>query len=215
MIDFLLHIDQHLFGLFSQYGLWAYAILFLIVFCETGLIVTPLLPGDSLLFASGLMASQGLLHVHFLAALLTAAAILGGSVNYSIGYFFSHRIHFSDDNRFLKKRYFGIARVFYQKHGGKAIVIGRFMPIVRTFVPFVAGSVTMQYFTFMLYNVLGAIIWIVSFVYLSYFFGHLARVRDHFSLIIALIVGLSILPAIIGFFRYKLHNNGKGLEEIE
>lgn len=207
-VDFVLHIDVHLFELVEQYGLWVYVILFIIVFCETGLVVTPFLPGDSLLFASGVVAGTGLLGYGNLLALLLAAGILGDAVNYFIGRHVGPAI-FSRETRFIKKEYLIKAHLFYERHGGKAIVLARFVPIVRTFAPFVAGVAHMHRHTFFLYNIAGCILWVGSLVSAGYFLGNLEWVRRNFSLIVYAIVLVSVLPVVVEIFRAWLAGKRK------
>lgn len=199
-IDFILHIDVHLATIVSQYGAWTYAILFLIIFCETGLVVTPFLPGDSLLFATGALAAATDLDVIVLFVLLTIAAILGDAVNYWVGKTIGERL-FDGRIRYLKREHLDRTHAFYEKYGGKTIVIARFVPIVRTFAPFVAGMGSMSYSKFAMYNVGGGILWIGSLLFAGYMFGNLPIVRDNFGLVIIAIIILSILPAIIEIVR--------------
>lgn len=198
LIDFVLHIDKHLDQIFLQYGAWSYAILFLIIFCETGLVITPFLPGDSLLFATGALSARGSLDVHLLAVLLTIAAIVGDAVNYSIGYYFGHKLVGS---RFIKRQHIERTHRFYEKYGGKTIIIARFVPIVRTFAPFLAGMGEMTYRKFALYNVTGGVLWILSFLYLGYFFGSHPVVKSNFTLVILGIIVVSLLPPLIEVAR--------------
>lgn len=195
LIDFILHIDKHLFELVAQYGLWVYALLFLIVFCETGLVVTPFLPGDSLLFASGVVAGAGLLGYPQLLIILLVAGIMGDAVNYSIGRFVGPSI-FKKDTRFIKKQHLLKAHAFYEKHGGKAIVLARFIPIIRTFAPFVAGIALMNPATFFFFNVTGCILWVGTLVSAGYFLGNTPFVRDNFAIIVYLIIIISVLPVV-------------------
>lgn len=204
LISFILHIDQHLRELASQYGGWLYAILFLIVFCETGLVVTPFLPGDSLLFAAGSLTAlaDSAMNIHLLFLLLTSAAILGDTVNYAAGQYFGEKV-FSPNARVLKQAYLERTHAFFERHGGKTIVIARFVPIIRTFAPFVAGAGSMTYRHFLFYNVTGAIAWTSSFLYGGYFFGNLPFVRQNFTLVILAIIILSIMPGVIEFWRQR------------
>lgn len=204
LISFILHIDQHLRELASQYGGWLYAILFLIVFCETGLVVTPFLPGDSLLFAAGSLTAlaDSAMNIHLLFLLLTSAAILGDTVNYAAGQYFGEKV-FSPNARVLKQAYLERTHAFFERHGGKTIVIARFVPIIRTFAPFVAGAGRMTYRNFLFYNVTGAIAWTSSFLYGGYFFGNLPFVRQNFTLVILAIIILSIMPGVIEFWRQR------------
>ena len=199
-IDFILHIDVHLATIVSQYGGWTYAILFLIIFCETGLVVTPFLPGDSLLFATGALAAATDLNVIILFILLTIAAIIGDAVNYWIGKTVGDKL-FDGRIRYLKREHLDRTHAFYEKYGGKTIVIARFVPIVRTFAPFVAGMGSMSYGKFAMYNVAGGILWIGSLLAAGFLFGNLPIVRDNFGLVIIAIIILSIMPAVIEIIR--------------
>jgi membrane-associated protein len=201
IIDFIVHVDVHLDEIIRQYGTWTYAILFLIIFAETGLVVTPFLPGDSLLFAAGTFAARGSLEPAMLFILLAIAAILGDAVNYSVGRYLAPRAE--RGFRFIKKEHLDKTHAFYERHGGKTIIIARFMPIVRTFAPFVAGIGAMEYRRFAMFNVTGAILWIGLFVYAGYFFGNIPAVEHNFTLVIMAIVLLSILPGIIEYVRHR------------
>jgi membrane-associated protein len=200
LIDFILHIDQHLSEIIQAYGTWTYALLFLIIFLETGFVVTPFLPGDSLLFAAGTFAALGSLNVWLLWGLLFGAAILGDTVNYWIGHTVGPRA-FERDYRFLKRSYLERTQAFYAKHGGKTIVLARFVPIIRTFAPFVAGVGTMNYGRFITYNVLGGFLWTFIFVFLGYFFGNIPFVRRNFELVILAIILISVLPMVVEYVR--------------
>ena len=202
-IELLLHIDRYLIELVSHYGAWIYAILFAIVFCETGLVVTPFLPGDSLLFAAGSLAAVGQMDVHFLFMLLTAAAVLGDTVNYACGHVLGDKVIAAENPRFLKKEYLARTHRFFEKHGGKTIVLARFVPIIRTFAPFVAGAGTMHYGRFLAYNVIGGIAWTSIFIYGGYFFGNLTFVRQNFTLVILGIIIASIMPGVIEYWRHR------------
>lgn len=202
LIDFILHIDEHLTSIISQYGIWTYAILFGIIFVETGLVVMPFLPGDSLLFAAGAFASRGSLNPFVLTVLLSIAAVIGDTVNYWIGRYFGPRA-FSSNSRLLNKKHLDRAHAFYEKHGGKAIVFARFVPIVRTFAPFVAGVGAMNYPRFLFYNVTGGIAWICLFVWAGYFFGNIPTVEKNFELVIFAIIGLSVLPMIWEYLKER------------
>ena len=195
-VDFFLHLDTHLAEIIREYGTWTYAILFLIVFAETGLVVMPLLPGDSLLFAAGTFAALGDLNPVLLILLLIAAAILGDTVNYWVGNRIGARA-FSGNVRFLKREYLERTQRFYERHGGKTIILARFVPIVRTFAPFVAGVGTMSYPRFLAYNVIGAIVWVTGFVTIGYLFGNIPAVKERFSLVILAIIAVSVLPIAI------------------
>ena len=208
LIDLLLHVDTYLLELVTTYGAWIYAILFLIVFAETGLVVTPFLPGDSLLFATGALAATGALDVRFATILVLVAAIVGDAVNYAIGRSVGVRvIHLSRTDprwaRWVNPVYIARAHEFFERHGGKAIVLGRFMPIVRTFVPFVAGVAEMTYPAFALYNVTGALAWVGVCVGAGYLFGNVPVIKDNFSLVAIGIVVVSVLPMVFEYVRYR------------
>ena len=205
LIDFILHIDRHLHQLASEYGLWVYGIVFLIVFCETGLVVLPLLPGDSLLFAAGSLASlpDSQLSPHLLFLGLSIAAILGDTLNYWIGKKIGTKVFASQESRFFKREYLDKTHAFYLKYGAKTIVIARFIPIIRTFAPFVAGVGEMPYRTFIFYNIIGAVIWVGSFIYAGFYFGQLLIVQTNFKLIILAIIILSITPPVIEYLRHR------------
>lgn len=207
LIDIVLNVDDYLKDLVPEYGLWIYAILFLIIFCETGLVVTPFLPGDSLLFAIGALAGAQVLSLPVILVLLTIAAILGDTVNYWIGHYFGPKV-FKGDGRFLRKQYLDKTHDFYERYGGKTIIIARFVPIVRTFAPFVAGVGSMTYGKFMSYNVFGAILWVVSMTMSGFFFGNFKIVQDNFSLVILMIIFISILPGIIEYVRERKRLKG-------
>lgn len=195
IIDLFLHLDEHLKTVVETYGVWVYLILFLVIFCETGLVVTPFLPGDSLLFAAGALAATAAMRVDLLIVLLIIAAIAGDTVNYWIGNYMGPRA-FNGNIRFLRKDYLDRTHAFYEKHGGKAIVLARFVPIIRTFAPFVAGVGTMNYSRFIFYNVTGGIIWVVLFVMAGYFFGNIPAVEENFTLVILGIIFVSLLPMV-------------------
>ena len=203
VIDFILHIDRHLAELTAAYGPWIYAILFLIIFCETGLVVTPFLPGDSLLFVAGTIATQDAMNVHLMVVLLIIAAILGDAVNYSIGRFFGARLFANPDSKIFRRRYLDVTEAFYAKHGGKTIILARFVPIVRTFAPFVAGMGHMPYRRFAAYNVIGAVLWVTLFSYAGYFFGNLPVVQSNLHYLIVAIIFVSILPGVIEIIRHR------------
>ncbi|MBK7229533.1 MAG: DedA family protein [Ignavibacteriales bacterium] len=203
LVDLFLHLDKHLHEIILQYGTLTYVILFGVIFAETGLVFTPFLPGDSLLFAAGTFAAIGSLNVHLLFLLLTIAAILGDTVNYWIGNYFGPKV-FEKKIRFLKKEHLEKTHQFYEKHGGKTIIIARFIPIIRTFAPFVAGVGAMTYSKFILFNIVGGVLWCALFVYGGYFFGNLPVVKNNFSIVIVVIIFISILPGIIEFARHKL-----------
>jgi membrane-associated protein len=202
LVDIVLHVDDYLKDLVPQYGVWIYAILFLIIFAETGLVVTPFLPGDSLLFAIGALCGAEVLNLPTVLISLTVAGILGDSVNYWVGHYMGPKV-FKGNGRFLKKEYLEKTHNFYERYGGKTIIIARFVPIVRTFAPFVAGVGSMTYGKFMSYNVFGAILWVFSMTLAGYFFGGFKVVQDNFSLVILVIIFLSILPGIIEYWRER------------
>ena len=212
IIDFILHIDQHLTELAAQYGVWIYGILFLIIFCETGLVVMPLLPGDSLLFAAGSIAAIGEMNIHLMVVLLIIAAILGDAVNFMIGKFFGEKLFANPNSKIFKQSHLQKTQQFYAKHGGKTIILARFIPIVRTFAPFVAGMGHMTYHHFLAYNVIGGVLWVTIFSYLGYFFGNLPIVKDNLSLVLVAIIVLSVLPAIIEIIRHKRAANKAGAQ---
>jgi membrane-associated protein len=208
LVDFVLHIDEHLLTLAAAYGGWLYGILFAIVFAETGLVVTPFLPGDSLLFAAGAIAATGVLDVRLLALLMMAAAVAGNAVNYTIGRFAGRQIidRAQRDprwSRWIRPAYVERAHQFFERRGGAAVVLGRFMPIVRTFVPFVAGVAAMSYPTYMFYNVVGSIAWVGLCVGAGYVFGNVPVVKENFSLVALGIVAVSLLPMVFEFLRYR------------
>ena len=203
LVDLLVHLDRHLVWVVENYGVWIYALLFLIVFCETGLVVTPFLPSDSLLFVAGTLAAAGTMDVHMVVLLLVAAAILGDTVNYWIGKAVGPRVFHEENARFFRKEYLDRTHRFYERHGGKTIVIARFVPIIRTFAPFVAGIGTMEYGRFLFYNVTGAVLWVVSLTYAGYYFGNLPWVKANLTLVILGIVLLSISPGIFEYLRQR------------
>ncbi len=202
-IDVVLNLDDHLQALVAAYGAWIYLILFLIVFCETGLVVTPFLPGDSLLFVAGAVAAAGGMDIHLLVVLLIIAAILGDAVNYTVGHYIGPRIFNHNESRWLNPKHLQRAHDFYEKYGGKTIIIARFVPIVRTYAPFVAGAASMTYSKFALYNVTGAVLWVTSLGYAGYFFGNLPFIKNNLTLVIIGIIILSILPGIIEILRHR------------
>ncbi len=202
LIDLVIHLDEHLSVIIQNYGVWTYLFLFAIIFLETGVVITPFLPGDSLLFAAGTMAGLGALNVWVLFFSLSLAAILGDSVNYWIGHKIGPRA-FSGNVRFLKKEYLDRTHEFYEKHGGKTIILARFVPIVRTFAPFVAGVGAMTYGRFITYNVVGGIAWVGLFTFLGYFFGNLPFVQNNFSFVVLAIIVISVLPGVYEFLRAR------------
>ncbi len=203
LLDYVLHLDKHLHVIIQDYGVWTYLILFLIIFCETGLVVTPFLPGDSLLFAIGTFAALGSLDLGLTIVLLSVAAILGDAVNYTIGYHVGPRVFSKEGVRFLNREYLDRTHRFYERYGAKTIVIARFVPIIRTFAPFVAGIGRMRYARFALYNVAGGLLWIVSLIGAGYLFGNIPIVRNNFTLVIFAIIVISILPAVIEVLRQR------------
>jgi membrane-associated protein len=202
-IDLILHLDQHLRELVQNYGAWVYAVLFLIVFLETGLVVTPFLPGDSLLFVAGTVAAAGDLNIHVLVLLLIAAAIAGDSLNYSIGRYLGPRVFRFEDSRFFKRAYVDRTHAFFERHGGKAIIIARFVPIIRTYAPFVAGIGAMTYSRFLAFNVAGAVLWVALLSYAGFFFGNLPIIRNNLTVVILGIIVLSVMPAVVEYWRTK------------
>jgi membrane-associated protein len=202
LLDLFLHLDQHLSRVIADYGVWTHLILFLIVFAETGLVVTPFLPGDSLLFAAGTFAALGSLDLWLVVVLLIAAAILGDTVNYWVGAWIGPRA-FSGNVKLLRKDYLDRTHAFYEKHGGKTIILARFVPIIRTFAPFVAGVGAMSYTKFVAYNVVGAVLWVGLFVPAGYFFGNIPAVRKNFTLVILAIIALSVLPIAFEAIRSR------------
>ena len=200
LVDVFLHLDTHLSQVIAEYGTWTYLILFAIIFCETGLVVTPFLPGDSLLFAAGTFAALGALDVRLLIPLLIAAAIIGDTINYWIGAYIGPRA-FEGNLRFLKKEHLDRTRAFYERHGGKTIILARVVPIVRTFAPFVAGVGTMSYARFITYNVAGAVLWVGLLVLAGFFFGNIPMVRENFTMVILAIIAISVMPMVIEALR--------------
>ncbi len=211
VIDIFLHLDEKLGIVIQAYGAWTYLILFLIIFAETGLVVTPFLPGDSLIFVAGTFAASGALDLKTLFILLFVAAILGDTANYQIGHFFGPKV-FSKDMRFLNRENLERTQHFYEKHGGKTIIMARFIPIIRTFAPFVAGVGTMSYWRFLLFNLAGAFLWVGIVLSGGYFFGNLPIVRDNFTLVIFAIIGISIAPGVLGYLKQRF---GKSRNRME
>ena len=204
ILEFILHLDRHLFDLCSQYGAWVYAILFVVIFCETGFVVTPFLPGDSLLFAVGSLAAINALDVPTALILLTLAAVLGDTVNYWIGDYVGPKVFHKENSRLLNKEYLLRTHQFYEKHGGKTIIIARFLPIIRTFAPFVAGIGSMTYRRFLLFNVTGGILWVLLFVFAGYFFGSVPIVKNNFSLVIIALLLIPGIPTVVEIIRMQL-----------
>jgi len=203
IVDIVLHLDQHLAWFLNQYGTWIYALLFLIVFAETGLVVMPFLPGDSLLFVAGTLAGGGGMHVGWLAATLMAAAIMGDSTNYWIGRYVGPKVFKREDSWFFHRNHLVRTERFYERHGGKTVVLARFLPILRTFAPFVAGVGRMPYGRFLFFSVSGTVLWVGSLVAAGYFFGALPIVKQNLSLVILGIIILSILPGVIEYLRHR------------
>jgi membrane-associated protein len=210
IIDFILHIDKHLAEIIQIYGMWTYLILFLIIFCETGLVVTPFLPGDSLLFVIGALGTSGALDIQLVTILLIIAAVGGDALNYQIGKFIGYKAFGIKDSSFFKQKYLEITHAFYEKHGGKTIIIARFIPIIRTFAPFVAGMGRMRYWKFFSYNVIGGIVWVLLFVTGGYFFGNIPVVKNNFTLVILAIIFISLLPGVIAYLRQRLTRSNTG-----
>ena len=208
-IDFFVHLDRYLPIIIDSFGIWAYVIVFLVIFCETGLVVTPILPGDSLLFALGTFAALGSLNIGVLLISLCIAAIAGDTVNYTIGHYIGPKVFHYEDSFFFKKEYLIKTHQFYEKHGGKTIVISRFMPIIRTFAPFVAGVGAMRYAKFILYNISGGIAWVCIFLLGGYFFGNIPAVKSNFTLVIIAIVIISVMPGFIEYWRQKRYRSNK------
>jgi membrane-associated protein len=211
-LDFVLHVDEHLSNIITLFGPWTYVVLFAIIFAETGLVITPFLPGDSLLFAVGALAGGGYLNVWVVYVTMLAAAIIGDTVNYWIGHHIGHRVFSGENSRLFNKAYLEKTREFYEKYGGKTIILARFVPIIRTFAPFVAGVGRMRYNTFLFYNVLGALIWVTSLTFAGYFFGGLPFIKENFEYAVIGIILLSLLPIIIEHLKHK---RGQGRSEKE
>ena len=209
-IDFVLHVDRHLGNIISQYGAVAYIILFTIIFCETGLVVTPFLPGDSLLFAAGSFAAIGSFHPVTLLLMIILAAVLGDTVNYWVGRAIGPRIFYAENVRFLNKKHLERTHQFYEKNGGKTIILARFIPIIRTFAPFVAGIGKMTYWHFIAYNLIGGILWPMLFIGAGYFFGTRQVVKQNFSLVLLCIIIISVLPLVIEYLRFRMERRRNG-----
>ena len=204
LIDLFIHLDRHLHEIIQNYGIWTHAILFFIIFAETGLVVLPFLPGDSLLFAAGAFAARGSLDVFVLFLSLSTAAVLGDTANYWIGHFIGPRVFHDGKVRWLKREYLDRTHAFYERYGGRTIIIARFVPIVRTFAPFVAGVGSMSYWRFMSYNVFGGVGWIAFFVFGGYLFGNIPSVKNNFMLVIVAIIVISVIPGIVEYVRHRL-----------
>ena len=203
LVDFILHIGDHLQELVKNYGNWIYAILFAIVFCETGLVVLPFLPGDSMLFAAGTIAAVGDMNIFVLIGLLIVAAVLGDFVNFEIGKHFGQKLFSNPNSKIFKQSYLQKTHDYYERYGGRTIIIARFIPIVRTFAPFVGGMGNMNYAQVARYNIVGAVLWVVSFTTLGYFFGQLPFVKEHFSWIMIAIIVFSVVPMIVEIIRHR------------
>ena len=206
LIDVVLHLDRHLLALTQEYGIWVYGILFLIIFCETGLVITPFLPGDSLLFVAGALCGMGSLELGLLAPLLILAAFSGDNTNYWIGRLMGARLVKFANGRLLKQEHLEKTHVFYEKHGGKTILFARFLPIVRTFAPFVAGIGMMRYQLFVFFSAVGSVVWITFFTVGGYFFGNIPVIKENLTVMVLVIVFISILPALIQFIRRRSNN---------
>lgn len=202
VIDFFLHLDVHLGEIIRNYGFWTYAILFVVIFIETGVVVMPFLPGDSLLFAAGTFAAIGDLNIFLLFGLLAIAAILGDTVNYWIGHFLGEKVY-STNSRFIKREYLERTQAFYKKHGGKTIFLARFIPIIRTFAPFVAGVGKMRYGYFITYNFVGGIVWTALFSFAGYFFANVPFVKENFTLVVFAIIFISVIPVFVEAFKNR------------
>lgn len=205
-IDLVLHLDRHLIELISTHGVWVYAVLFLVIFCETGLVVTPFLPGDSLLFVSGAIAATGAMEPQWLVGLLVSASFLGDNTNYWIGRLAGPRIFRSDTSRLLNRNHLDKTHRFYEKHGGKAIILARFFPIIRTFAPFVAGMGSMDYRRFVLFSITGSAAWVGSFVLAGYFFGDIPFIKQNLTLVMLAIIVMSVMPGAIGYLRHRMQS---------
>ncbi len=209
IIDFFIHLDKYLPMIVDSFGVWAYVIVFIVIFCETGLVVTPVLPGDSLLFTLGTLAALGALNIEALLIVLSIAAIAGDSVNYAIGHFIGPKVFHYEESRFFKKKYLIKTHEFYEKHGGKTIIIARFMPFIRTFAPFVAGVGAMSYPKFILYNIVGGILWVFTFLLGGYFFGNIPAVKSNFTIVIFAIIIISVMPGVIAYIHQKIISRRK------
>jgi len=212
-VDIVLHLDKYLTGLIQTFGIWTYLVLFLVIFCETGLVITPFLPGDSLIFAAGAFAAAGSLRVGWLFLILAAAAVLGDTANYWIGKKIGPKVFTKENSKIFKKEYLERTHRFYEKYGTETIIIARFVPIVRTFAPFVAGIGRMSYGKFLSYNVVGGVGWVALFVFGGYFFGNIPFVRDHFSLVIIAIILISLVPVLWEFLKHRRDKKNKAGEK--
>ena len=205
-IDFIIHIDKHLNAIMQSWGAWSYLLLFMIVFAETGLLVTPFLPGDSLLFAAGSFAALGAFNITYLCIALILAAVIGDSVNYAVGSYFGERLFRKPNSRIFRKEYLDRTHAFYEKYGGKTIVLARFVPIIRTFAPFVAGAGKMSYAYFFTYNVAGGILWVAVFVLGGFWLGNVPIVKKNFTLVIFIIIFVSILPGVVEYWKHRMRS---------
>ncbi len=207
VLDLFIHLDKHLQGVIQAFGIWTYVILFIIIFCETGLVVTPILPGDSLLFAAGALAAGGSLNISLLMLILFTAAIAGDNTNYWIGRYVGPKVFHEEKARFFKKEYLDRTHAFFEKHGGITIIIAQFIPIIRTFAPFVAGIGRMSYRWFLSYNLIGVLSWVSIFCLGGFFFGNIPAVKHNFSLVIMAIIAISLMPGAIEYFRHRCRNS--------
>ncbi|MBD7912161.1 MULTISPECIES: DedA family protein [Clostridium] len=212
-IDVVLHLDKYLSVIIQNYGIWTYALIFIIIFCETGLVVTPFLPGDSILFATGALASIGDMKLITLFIVFFSAAVIGDTVNYFIGQKIGVKILEKENVRFINKEYLKKAHVFYEKHGSMTIVVGRFIPIIRTFVPFIAGIGEMSYSKFITYNIFGGFLWVTLFLGGGYLFGNLPVIKEHFSYVLIAIIFISLIPGVITFFKEKKSGRKEAVDE--
>jgi membrane-associated protein len=212
LIELFLHLDEHLSNVINQYGVWTYALLFFVIFMETGFVVTPFLPGDSLLFAAGTFAALGSLNLWLLIALLWAAAFLGDTANYWIGHYLGDRAY---GIRWIKREYLEKTHAFFEKHGGKTIFLARFVPIIRTFAPFVAGIGRMSYGYFISYNVFGGLVWVFLFTVAGYLFGNIPLVRENFSLVVMAIIFISVLPMVVEAFKARREEKQTAVKAAE
>jgi membrane-associated protein len=202
-IDFVMHLDVNLTQLANDFGIWTYLILFIVVFCETGLVVTPFLPGDSVIFVIGALSASGKLNLFAMMMVLMAAAVIGDTVNYQIGKLFGHKLFKNPDAKIFKKKYLDKTHDFYERHGGKTIIIARFIPIIRTFAPFVAGMGSMTYLKFLSFNIVGGVSWVIVFIFGGYFFGTIPIVKNNFTFVIFAIILISLLPGIITYLNSR------------
>ena len=206
-VNFLLHFDTHLIWFTDTYGVWVYLLLFLIIFCETGLVITPVLPGDSMIFAAGTLAAAGSMDVWLLFAVMSVGAILGDTVNYWIGKTLGPGVVYRNHIKWIKREYIEKTELFYKKHGGKTVILARFIPIIRTFAPFLAGVGSMKYYRFLFYNVGGGLLWVSLFLFGGFFFGNIPLIRDNFTVVIMILILSSFIPVFIAFFKHKSVKN--------